>query len=614
MTNANPKVVALALLALAGCGGDGITGKTEKPDRTPAISGAALNAGGEGVLTGTALDLLPATLTVDGLTVTPSTRSATEIRFAMPAGRPCEVDGRPIAIQAGTLTHTAALEVPSTIAMEVGESRVLTREQLATLCLQLPAGRESYVFTALNPALTRGGPDPLFTVRTWSGSGAASATVNPAQVRAPAHRGYHHSAHPATQSLRSSGVWHSYSPNPTPFDPRYTTATIGDTVPWADLHNVNVRCDSPREQVPTFPVVVAGISSTGKTVLAFDARSTQGAKWLSPAVRQRLNRTANIMERWAVPAVRAVMDPAYEPVRGAGGRWWHVFRTNIDGYGVDTRMSVPQTMCRYSSEMTTTHSGDLPPEYDGEVEYLASIFIHEYAHHAEDVHAVRRWGTTFVPGTATWALTEPWAQTVAETAARLASNQPTDARYSALGADVPLPDFYLNGYGEHPAQSQFGDTPVGRSGAYDQSVRLLMYLRERWGDAAANTTHERFFGRVKGLPLRSLDAMAGLVGLSANDALDQWALAEATDNLVDPAVASARGLPQIRSWAPQDSGPLPSMTLSRLTGGARVLNVGHGNYAALYALSEGDNSGKGLSLTFEGFGSAPFIARITRLN
>ncbi|HEX8831488.1 MAG TPA: hypothetical protein VF705_10000, partial [Longimicrobium sp.] len=180
---------------------------------------------------------------------------------------------------------------------------------------------------------------------------------------------------------------------------------------------------------------------------------------------------------------------------------------------------------------------------------------------------------------------------------------------------IPYPDFYLDGYGEAPAKSPWGaGTATSRGGYYDQGTRFLMFLRERWGDATANTTHERFYGRVMHLPSRDVPSLAALVGLSATEALDQWALAEATDNLVDPASVVARGLPQILSWAPQDLSPLSTTTLSRSSNNTRVLNAGRGNYAALYALGGGDNAGKGLSLTFEAFGSIPFLARITRLN
>jgi hypothetical protein len=108
-------------------------------------------------------------------------------------------------------------------------------------------------------------------------------------------------------------------------------------------------------------------------------------------------------------------------------------------------------------------------------------------------------------------------------------------------------------------------------------------------------------------------SLVALVGLTTDQALDQWALADATDDLVDPAVAAARGLPQLESWVPQDNGPLTTVTISKTANTTRRLAVGRGNYAALDAWDYNADAGKGVSLTFSGFGSAPFLARITRL-
>jgi hypothetical protein len=309
------------------------------------------------------------------------------------------------------------------------------------------------------------------------------------------------------------------------------------------------------------------------------------------------------------------MDPAFQPVKGAGGRWWHVFRTDVNGFSVENRVSAPQSMCQYASEIPVSIGADTPPQHDAQMEYLAAILIHEYAHHAEDVYAVRRWGTTLTPGgPSTWGIHEPWAQIVSETAARLASNQFTRARYSALTAGIPTADFYFDAYGERPTRSPWGTNETeDRSGLYDQGTRFLMYMRERWGDAPANTTHERFYGRVRDLPRRDVPSLVALVGLSTAQALDQWTLADATDDLVDTAVAAARGLPQLESWMPQDSGPLTTVTISKTANTSRRLAVGRGNYAALYAWDYNADAGKGVSLTFSGFGSAPFLARITRL-
>lgn len=615
-----PLVLALVLGAQAGC--QNPAGGDKKPPvvTTPSISGAVLTAGGEGVITGAHLDQLPASITVDGAAVTWTSRTATEARFAMPAARPCEVDGRPIAVQAGTLSHTGALKVASTVDLQVGESRVLTREQLATLCLQLPAGSNRYVFTALNPSLViHSPPDTLFTVHGWTGAGgpaaSVSSTVSPrlgalaAARRAEQHAALHTREYPR---LRSSAGPITYSDNPPSFDPRYATATVGDTVIWADLWNDTYGCDKPRDQVLTFPVVVAATSTSGKTVLAFDARSKHSAGWKAVETRNRLTRAANMMERWALPAAREIMGSDFEPPKGAGGRWWHVFRSDVPAWTSDGAVGSPVSICPNASELIATISHDLPPDNDGQMEYLAGLLIHEYGHSAEDVYEIRRWGTQ-IEHYSTWPAHEAWAQTFSETAARLASNQPTGARYSRLVADVPFADFYLNGYGEHPTQTPWGIVPGNRGGYYDQGTRFLMFLREQWGDATLGSSKERYYAHVLAIPKYTVADMTALVGMDATTALDRWSLAEAIDDIVDPAVVAARGLPQLRTWVPQDNGPLSNTTISKTANSARQLVVGRGNYAAVYAWDYNGDAGKGLSLTFGGFGSAPFIARITRV-
>lgn len=605
--------VVLALLASLSCGDPTGGGPPPQPEN-PAISTSVLTSGGEGVLQGTHLDKLTGTITVNGVAVTPTDRSETEIRFPMPPGRSCEVDGRPIAVQAGSLSHTGQLEVPGTLALQVAESRVLTRAEMANLCLQLPAGNERYVLTALNPSLEPApAPDLLFTVRSWTGAGGVAGA---ASSRAPLADGA--AGHLAPRSAVAAAGTHQYSENPAPFDPRYATAVVGDTLPWVDWWGSSrPNCADARDRIPTIRIVVAATSSSGKTVIAFDVRSTKVQEWTSPAVRARLTRAAEMMDRWAVAAVRESMDRGYRPLKGAGERWFHVYRTDVPGWTVDGN-DAPQTACTYSSEVPSTIGPDGPPQNDAQAEYLAGLAIHEYGHHAEGVYRIRRWGTLTPPMRVTtkWgSLGEAWAQTVQETAARLASGQATAARYAPLDApnsNVPYADFYLNGYGETPAQSLWSITPGSRGGYYDQGTRFLMYLRERFGDAAIGSAGERFFTRAQALPDYDVPSLAGLVGMTAMEALDRWSLAEATDDLVEPGAVAAHGLPQIQSWVPENS-PLPSVKLSRSTNEVRVLTVGRGNYAALYLYADEADAGKGISLTFDSLGSAPFLVRITRL-
>lgn len=602
--------------AIPACSGDPAGSGGEPSGRTAAITGSNLLAAGEGILTGSNLDLLPSAISVDGHSVVTLQRRPDEVRFSMPPGRPCEVDARPVQITAGTLRHTGRLLVESALRLEPGESRILSRDQLTTLCLQLPAGSPSFVLTVLNPALTEAtGADQMFTLSAWTsgGSAAAARAARPVVTVAPSSPSarLEHSEKRGYFDISSGADF--YSDNPAPFDPSYATAGAGDTVRWIDFrsplwYNDGNICRRPKDSIPTFGAVVAAVSSSGRTVIAFDERTQFRSSWTSAEMRARLTRLAEIIERWTLPAVREVLGPDYQPVAGAGGRWWHIFRTGVTQPTVDAA-GLPRSMCPHYSEVAATLGPDSPLTSDQQVETVAGYLVHEYAHHAEDVAAVRRWGNVFGRGASLWSgVGESWAQTVQETAARLASRQSQDARYDALqpGSGVPFADFYATGFGERPDLSPWSD---GR-GPYDHGARLLMFLRETWGDAPLGSSRERFYARVMGLPTYDFTSMAALAGFGPTDALDRWSLAEATDNLVTPAAVAAHGLPQLRSWVPQDRTPVSQV--SRTSDSVHPISVAHGSYAALYFF--GAESGGGVSLTFAGFGSAPFLVRITRLN
>ena len=220
-----------------------------------------------------------------------------------------------------------------------------------------------------------------------------------------------------------------FSAQPQPFDSTYPTAGVGDTVRWVDFrspawYNDSDICREPKANVPTFGAVVAAVSSSGRTVIAFDARTAYREQWTNAATRAGLTRLAEIMERWTLPAVREVFGADYEPVHGAGGRWWHIFRTGFSQPTVELA-GLPRSMCAHYSEVATTLAPDAPLTSDYQIEVLAGYLVHEYAHHAEDVIAVRRWGNVFARGAPEWgSVGEAWAQTVQETAARIASDQP----------------------------------------------------------------------------------------------------------------------------------------------------------------------------------------------
>lgn len=593
----------LAVVLGLSCG----DGPTEQvvPPRTPVITSAAIEVGGEGVIHGTDLDLLPRQITVDGTTLSTFLHSAAQVRFVLPPGRQCEVDGRPVLIRAGALSYTASLTVPTTLQLAPGESRILTRDDL-TQCLPLPAANESYVITTLNPSTFEApGSTRLLTLRTWTGGAAAAHATAATPASQPSTGG---DLDGPVRAGVATGT-DRYLDSPQSFDQRYATAVVGDTVRWVDFRSPawyanSGICNQPRTAVPTFGAVVAAISTSGRTVIAYDDRTAHQEAWRSAATQARLQRLAEIAERWTLPAVREVHGSNFQPVHGGGGRWWHIFRTGIAQPTVD-QAGLPRSMCPHFSEVATTLAPDSPPTADAQIEVLAGVMAHEYGHHAADVYAVRAWGNVFGRGAPEWSgVGESWAQTVQETAARLASGQSTGARFDALtpGSGIPYADFYSTGWGERPDLSPW----AGGRGPYEQGTRLLMFLREAWGDAELGSGREPFYEAVMALPVYDFASMARLVGLDELTALDRWSLAEAVDDLTTPEAAAR--LPQIRSWVPQDREPL--VRASRTTNAAFPLAVANGSYAAVYLFAE---DGRGVSLTFENVGNMPFVTRLTRL-
>lgn len=608
--------VAVAVVALVvGCGrsptGDG-EGTGQPPG--PRITGASLIAGGEGVLTGTGLDGLAGSITVDGQAVSVTSRSASEVRFRMPASRPCDVDARAVAIVAGTVTYSGALAVPGVTRMQVGESRVLAMTELANLCIQLPAGAEEYVLSSLNRSLDEGSGtvDTMFTLRTHTAGGAQPAA---ASARAAAGG----AAPPWTEIAPSPGPRQaaaaarvSYAAAPVPFDSRYATAAAGDTVHWVDYAAPAAFrsgfCDLPKGSVPTYPVIVAAVSSTGRTVIGIDARSPRLQEWFRAEQRVLLTRVAEIADRNALPAVREVMNRDHAPAAGGGGRWWHIFSSAARGFTLDGA-GRPQAACRWNSEVAATLGPDVPLTGESQVPAVAAYLIHEYGHQADQVEQIRRHGAVqaSVPG---W-LSEAWAQSVQETAARLASSQPTAARFDRLGPDAPLPDFYVSAWGVRPEPSPWRAADPYPRGPYEQGTRFLLYLRERWGDAPLGSVRPRFYQRVAELGRYDPASLASLVGTTPESLLDAWALAEATDDLVDPSVAAARGLPQIATWVPGGEGG--GRAISRSQDAAVAVAAGRGNYAAWYLPARFADAGRGASLTFTDVRAGPYLVRLTRL-
>jgi hypothetical protein len=603
---------AVALAAAAACGRSptGGGGESHHPP-APVITGASLIAGGPGVLSGTGLDRLPE-LTVDGQAVTVTERTAAEIRFRMPATPLCDVDGRPVAIAAGAVTYTGTLSVPGVARMGIGESRMVATAELGTLCIQIPAGTEEYVLSSVNPSLDgrSGAIDTMFTLRVRTGAGPQRAAATARATADAAAHWLEGTPQPAPRAAAAGRV--TYAAAPVPFDPRYATAGVGDTVRWVDYAAPAAMragfCELPKDSVPTYPVIVAAVSSSGHVVIGIDARNPRLPEWMRADQRALLARVAEVADWHALAAVREVMNREHAPAAGGGGRWWHIFSSAAAGFTLDGA-GRPQAACRWNSEVAATLGPDVPLTGEAQVPAVAAYLIHEYGHQADQVEQIRRFGElrATVPG---W-LAEAWAQSVQESAARLASGQPTGARFDRLGPDAPLPDFYASAWGVRPEPSPWRAAEPYPRGPYEQGTRFLLYLRERWGDARLGSSGPRFYQRVAELGRFDPASLASLLGSDPVTLLDRWALAEVTDDLVDSSAAAARGLPQLVTWVPRGQGG--GRALSRTQDAAVVFAAGRGNYVAWYLPARYADAGRGASLTFEGVRPGSYVVRLTRL-
>ncbi|HEU0076847.1 MAG TPA: hypothetical protein VFQ76_04305, partial [Longimicrobiaceae bacterium] len=113
------------------------------------------------------------TLTVGDVPVQASHTSDTTAVFTVPTWRSCETDGRRVTLLAnGSVQLVAPIELRDTVALAVGESRVLGPAD--TACLRLGANDQDYVLSAVNlstDAVQRS--DRLLVLRTWTDGDAA---------------------------------------------------------------------------------------------------------------------------------------------------------------------------------------------------------------------------------------------------------------------------------------------------------------------------------------------------------------------------------------------------------------------------------------------------------
>ena len=566
-------------------------------------------------------------LLLDGVKATElSAHSDSVAEFRVPSMRACETDMRAVKVSAGgSAPIDAVVRVPPSLSLRPAESRILTMADLQ--CLRLPAADEDYVLSAANlgmPTAEVESQRMLLTVRLF-GTGEATASTD---ASSDAHRSFadisaRHAGAPAEPPMPElPAVMGSYSAAPVPFDPRYATAVVGDTLRFVNWHSGAPQiCNQPAESVPSFQAQVVAVS--GSVAVVVDLRHPLAATYLEPATLGWLRDAAAMTDRVLLPTMRSIFDAGYMPPAGGGGRFYLMLGymppafQAYAGFAYDgplpTLSLASQASCPRASEMVVARlSADwfAQPQYRN-ANWAAGLFLHEYAHNA-DFLASRR-------GRIAGILGEGLATLAEETASRIASGQRLHARHSAVGGDAPA--------GVHGAASGMWGTrpdlgPWQSNGRYGANARMLLFLRELAGEASLDHGREpTLYQRLITAPIDWIDRPAvianitSVLGIGYDDLIDRQTLASVTAGLIDPGIV--HDLPRYTSWDHSErahlSGPLSEGFAGRhgrRTSGESTLAAADGAHAALYLMGDG---ARGISVELVSMAPTARIIRLTRL-
>jgi hypothetical protein len=409
----------------------------------------------------------------------------------------------------------------------------------------------------------------------------------------------------------------NYSQAPVPFDPRYATAVVGDTLRFVDWFSGAPQiCNQPAESVPSFKAKVVAVSGT--VVVVVDLRHQSAAAFLEPGKLGWLRDAAAMADRLLLPTMRSLFDADYVRPAGGGGRFYVLLGSlaNATGFAYDgplpTVNIASQASCPRASEMVVSlHSAErfALPQYQN-AGYAAGVFLHEYAHNA-DLRTSRRDRTASI-------LNEGLATLAMETASRIGSDQPLRARHSGVGSDAPLP--FEGAIGMWGTESALG--PWQSNGRYGANARMLLFLRELAGEASVDhgrrpTLYQRLiYAPVDWLNRPAVIAhITSVLGVDYADLIDRQTLASVTAGLIDPGVV--HDLPRYTSWDHSGrarlSGPLSGSfpgRASRRINGEHTLAAPDGGHAALYLMADGP---RGISLELMSMAPAARVVRLTRL-
>ena len=618
-----PLLPTLVVALIVACDGGG---PVEPPPAVHLTSVDTLRPGQVAQVRGSGLTQLRSLL-LDGVKATELVaRSDSVAEFRVPSVRACETDMRVVKVSAaGSAPIDAVVRVTPSVSLRPAESRVLTQDDLR--CLRLPAADEDYVLSAANLAIPTAPTESqrmLVSVRLLGTGSATASALASSDTRAPfaplSARGAGTPVEPAMPELAM--LTGNYSQAPEPFDPRYATAVVGDTLRFVDWFSGAPQiCHQPAESVPSFRAKVVAVS--GSVAVVVDLRHPSAATYLDPAKVGWLRDAAVMTDRLLLPTMRSVFNADYIPPAGGGGRFYLLLGfmpaafQSFAGFAYDgplpTVNIASQASCPRASEMVVSMISAewfAQPQYQN-ASWAASLFLHEYAHSADALTSGR--------GRIAGILGEGLATLAEETASRIASNQPLRARHSAVGSDAPA-GVHGAAHGLWGTRPELG--PWQSNGRYGANARMLLFLRELAGEASVDhgrrpTLYQRLiYAPVDWVNRPAVIAhVTSVLGIDYADLIDRQALASVTAGLIDSNVV--HDLPRYTAWDHSErarvSGPLSTGfpgRASRGVSGEYTLAAADGAHAALYLMGDGP---RGISLELVSMAPTARVVRLTRL-